>query len=141
MSIYFVETTAAEQREYLCQWTERFYMENRRVQIVVDSMAAAQLIDQLLWTFSQSSFIPHVILSPGAAPPVEPVLIIPEPFQVPGFDTVICDCPTDVEFMSRFDTAVHFILRDDSERRQQSRVLWQRTRDRGLRPVHVRYGQ
>ena len=116
-------------------------MENRRVQIVVDSMAAAQLIDQLLWTFSQSSFIPHVILSPGAAPPVEPVLIIPEPFQVPGFDTVICDCPTDVEFMSRFDTAVHFILRDDSERRQQSRVLWQRTRDRGLRPVHVRYGQ
>jgi DNA polymerase-3 subunit chi len=140
-NIYFVETTAAEQREFLCRWTERFYMEKKRVQIVVDSMAAAQLIDQLLWTFSQSSFIPHVILSPGAAPPAEPVLIMPGAFRAAGFDAVICDCPADIEFMMRFDTAVHFILRDDSERRQQSRVLWQRARDLGLNPVHVPYGQ
>src|SRR5271157_5503066 len=77
MSIYFVETTVAEQRELLCRWTERFYMEKKRVRIVVDSMAAGQFIDQLLWTFSQSSFIPHTIFNPGAAPPSEPVLITP----------------------------------------------------------------
>ena len=115
-------------------------MENRRVQIVVDSMAAAQLIDQLLWTFSQSSFIPHVILSFGAPPPAEPVVITPGAFQVAGFDVVVCDCQSDIEFMGRFNEAVHFILRDDSERRQQSRVLWQRARDLGINPVHVPYG-
>jgi DNA polymerase-3 subunit chi len=141
MTIYFVETTVAEQRELLCRWTERFYMEKKRVRIVVDSMAAAQFIDQLLWTFSQSSFIPHTIFNSGAAPTSEPVSITPGEFEAAGFDAVICDCPADLEFMSGFESAVHFILRDDAERRQQSRILWQRARDSGLKPVHVPYGQ
>ena len=141
MSIYFAETTVAEQRELLCRWTERFYMEKKRVQIVVDSMAAAQFIDQLLWTFSQASFIPHMIFSPGGAPPAEPVLITPAEFQVAGFEAVVCDWPADLEFMTRFETAVHFILRDDTERLQQSRILWQRARDSGINPVHVPYGR
>ena len=142
MSIYFVETTVAEQRVLLCRWTERFLMEKKRVRVLVDSMAAAQFIDQLLWTFSQSSFIPHAILNPGGAEPSsEPVIITPGEFQVSGFNAVVCDCPADVEFMSSFDTAAHFILRDDTERRQQSRVLWQNARDLGLNPVHVPYEQ
>jgi DNA polymerase-3 subunit chi len=141
MSIYFVETTVAEQRESVCRWIERFYMEKRRVQVAVDSTASAQFIDQMLWTFSQSSFIPHAILSPGAAAPPEPVLIVPGEIQAAGFDVVVCDCPAGIEFMTKFDTAVHFILRDDSERRQQSRLLWQRARDLGLSPVHLPYGQ
>ena len=141
MSIYFVETTVAEQNELLCRWTERFYMEKKLVQVMVDSMAAAQFIDQLLWTFSQASFIPHVIFSQGNALPAEPVLITAGEFQAAGFEAVICDCPADLEFMSRFETAVHFILRDDAERRQQSRNLWQKARDSGINPVHVPYGR
>jgi DNA polymerase-3 subunit chi len=139
MSIYFVETAVSEQRELLCRWTERFYMENKRVLIVVDSTQAAQLIDQLLWTFSQASFIPHMIFSQGNALPAEPVLITVGEFQAAGVEAVICDCPVDLEFMSSFETAVHFILRDDTERRQQSRNLWQKARDSGINPVHVPY--
>jgi len=141
MDIYFVETTVAEQRELLCRWAERFYMEKKRVRIVVDSMAAGQFIDQLLWTFSQSSFIPHAIFNAGTRSPSEPVVITPGEFQAEGFEAVICDCPVSLEFMSGFKTAVHFILRDDLERRQQSRVLWQRARDSGFNPVHVPYEQ
>jgi DNA polymerase-3 subunit chi len=140
MSIYFVETTVAEQRELLCRWTERFYMEKKRVQIVVDSMYEAQSIDQLLWTFSQASFIPHVIFAPGGMPPVEPVLITPGEFAVAGFETLICDMPAGLEFMSKFETSVHFIIRDDDERRSRSRSLWQQARDSGANPVHIPYG-
>ncbi|MDA8306372.1 MAG: DNA polymerase III subunit chi [Deltaproteobacteria bacterium] len=137
--IYFVETTTGEQRDFLCRWTERFYSEKKRVRIVVDSMAAAQLIDQLLWTFSQQSFIPHAIFNPGATRPEEPVVITPGQFRTDGFDAVVCDSQADLEFMSLFETAVHFILDDDLERKQQSRVLWQRARDSGLDPIHVPY--
>lgn len=139
MSIQFVETTVAEQRDLLCRWTERFYMERKRVRILTDSMAAAQYIDQLLWTFAQSSFIPHAIAGPGEKSPAEPVIITPGEFQAIGFDALVCDCPADLEFMSGFQTAVHFILRDDEERKQQSRILWQKARDSGLNPVHVPY--
>ncbi len=141
MTIYFAETTVAEQSELICRWAERFYMEKKRVQIVVDSTAAAQLIDQLLWTFSQSSFIPHMIFSPGGAPPAEPVLITAAEFQVVGFGALVCGRQADLEFMTRFETAVHFILRDDTERLQQSRSLWQSARDSGINPVHVPYGR
>jgi DNA polymerase III subunit chi len=140
MSIYFVETAVAEQRELLCRWTERLYMENKRVRIVVDSTQSAQLIDQLLWTFSQASFIPHMVFSQGNALPDEPVLITVGEFQAAGFEAVVCDCPVDLEFMRGFETAVHFILRDDTERRQHSRDLWQKARDSGINTVHVPYG-
>ncbi len=140
-SIHFVETTLNEQKDLLCRWTERFYSERKRVRIVVDSTAAAQLIDQLLWTFSQSSFIPHAIFSPGgAAQPDEPVLITPGEFNVDGFDALVCDCAADIEFMSRFDSAVHFILTDDPKRKEKSRGLWLKARNSGLNPIHVPSG-
>jgi len=137
MTIYFAETTVAEQRELLCVWTERFYMERKPVQILVDSLLEAQSVDQLLWTFSQSAFIPHIIFNREDAAPAEPVLITPGEFRVPGFETVLCDRPADFEFMCKFETAVHFIMRDDEERRGQSRVLWQRARAAGADPIHV----
>ncbi len=140
MTLYFAETTVAEQRDLLCRWTERFYNEKRRVQILVDSTPAARFIDQLLWTFSQASFIPHIILNSGDNPPEEPVLITLSEIHAAGFDAVICDSPAGLDFMSGFDTAVHFILRDDAERRQESRVLWQRARDIGITTVHCPYG-
>ena len=141
MTLYFVETTVTEQRPLLCDWAERFYTEKQKVQIVVDSTPAAQYIDQLLWTFSQSSFIPHLILGPDKEDLVEPVLITIGEIQIPGFTTVLCDAPVSFEFMAGFETVVHFILRDDPERRQESRLLWQRVRDMKMNPVHIAYKQ
>ncbi|MDR3567715.1 MAG: DNA polymerase III subunit chi [Syntrophobacteraceae bacterium] len=138
-SIYFVETRTGEQKNQLCRWTDRLYLERKPVRIVVDSPAAAQLIDQLLWTFSQSSFIPHAVVNEGAERGQEPVAITCGQFPVPGFDAVVCDFQADLEFMSLFETAVHFILGDDPERRQKSRNLWQRARESGLNPIHVPY--
>ena len=84
MTIYFAETTVAEQRELLCRWTERFYIEKKPVQILVDSLYEAQSIDRLLWTFAQGSFIAHSIFNPGGAPPEEPVVITQGEFRSPG---------------------------------------------------------
>lgn len=136
-AIYFVETTAGEQKDLLCRWCERLYLEGMRVRIVVDSLAAARLIDQLLWTFSQAAFIPHAVLNPGGPSPEEPVAITVGQFPAQGFQAVVCDCPADPEFMSLFETAVHFIISDDPELTRQSRLLWLGARDLGLGPVHV----
>jgi DNA polymerase-3 subunit chi len=140
MIIYFAETTVAEQRGLLCRWTERFHTEKKPVQILVDSMYEAQTIDQLLWTFAQGSFIPHSIFNPGEAPPDDPVVITPVEARLSGFDTLICDLPADLEFIFEFETAVHFIMRDDEQRRGQSRALWQKARESRADTVHVPYG-
>jgi DNA polymerase-3 subunit chi len=136
-AIYFVETTTEEQNGCLCRWIERFYLERKRVRVVVDSMARAQLIDQLLWTFSQQSFIPHEIFDSGQTQPGEPVVITPGRFPATGYEVLVCGCETEPEFMSLFETAVHLILGDDAQQKHKSRLLWQSARDMGLTPIHV----
>ncbi|MCE5334511.1 MAG: DNA polymerase III subunit chi, partial [Desulfobacteraceae bacterium] len=117
MKVYFAETTTEEQRGLLCRWAEHFCNRGQRVQIVVDSTPAAQYLDSLLWTFAQGSFVPHAIH--GASPeepPMEPVLICIGDMRVEGVTVVLCDAPVGFEFLQGFDTAVHFILRDDPEK-------------------------
>ncbi|MEN6441482.1 MAG: DNA polymerase III subunit chi [Syntrophobacter sp.] len=140
MPLYFVETAVSEQKKLLCQWAERLYGEGRRVQIVVDSTPSARFIDEMLWTFAQGSFVPHAVFSPGKeGGQDEPVLITVEQKRIEDRDTLLCDTPASIEFMLLFDTAVHFVLRDDPARREQSRSFWQKARESGARPIHVPY--
>jgi DNA polymerase-3 subunit chi len=138
--LFFVETRSAEKRATLCRWVERFYEEGKHVLVVTDSTLAAQHLDQMLWSFSQSSFIPHrVVTHPGGQPPGEPVIILPNPMFLPGFEVVIADSHVGVEFLGQFAIAVHFVLTDDPDQRQKSRLLWQAARDHGWSLQHVQY--
>ena len=136
--IYFVETKAEGQRIVLCRWVERFYGGGGKVQVVVDSTQAAQYIDQLLWTFSEASFIPHRIVGPGGrGDPVEPVVITVGEARMEGFDRLVCDGRVQLDFMLLFPVAVHFVVTDEPERKQDSRLIWQKARDLGVRLQHV----
>lgn len=139
MTVYFVETSASEQGELLCRWAEKLSVQGR-TQVVVESTQAAQFIDQLMWTFSQSSFIPHSILGTDpSSVEFDTVVIVIGEKRLEGFNTVICDMSVDFDFLAGFETAVHFILRDDEERKRESRQMWRKTRDAGLHAVHVPY--
>lgn len=138
-TLFFVETSGAEKRKVLCQWVERFYEEGLRIVVVTDSSQAAQHLDQMLWSFSQSSFIPHRIVARTPAEGViEPVIIVPNALTVPGYEVAVADSPVTLHYLQPFTTAVHFVLTDDPDQRQDSRLLWQNARDHGwtLRHLH-----
>lgn len=138
--LYFVETKAAEQRMLLCQWVELFHESGRKVQVLADSTLAAQHLDGMLWTFSQSSFIPHRILSvDGSLDGEESVVISVGEVFMPGWDVLICDCPAGLELMGRYPVALHFITQNEPERLQASRILWQQARDQGVGTQHIPY--
>ena len=60
------------------------------VLVVTDSTIAAQNLDQMLWSFSQESFVPHrIITRPGQEPPLEPVVIVSSSMFLPGFQVVV----------------------------------------------------
>lgn len=138
--LYFVETKAAEQRSLLCQWVEHFYEAGKRVQVLASSSLAAQHLDQMLWTFSQSSFIPHRVLSGQDTSDVqEPVVITVGELHVRGSEVLICDGSARLDFMLLYPVAIHFIILEDQDRRGESRLLWQRGKDRGVELRHVAY--
>ncbi len=137
-TVLFIETRGADKRMALCQQVERFYEEGRRVVVVTDSTLAAQHLDQMLWTFSQPSFIPHrVVTGPLEMPIIEPVIIVPSPLAIPGYDVVVADSRVTLDFLQHFSTAIHFVLTDDPDQRQDSRLLWQAARDQGLVLQHI----
>jgi DNA polymerase IIIc chi subunit len=149
--IYFVETTTSDRRMSVCQWVDTFYEQGRRVQVVTDSTSAAQHLDQMLWTFAQGSFIPHRIYqadraanTDGSPNPyateteiMEPVVLTIGNELAPGYEVVVADSPADLDFLLRYQIAVHFVLLDSAEQRQESRLLWQRARDQGVEVEHI----
>ncbi len=138
--IYFMETPSEGQRRLLCQWVECFYEEGKRVQVVVDSTMAAQHLDQMLWTFSQESFVPHSIFAFNKSSDlIEPVVITVGEVLLEGFEVLVCDAGVTLDFMRNYSEVVHFVLRDDLEKKQESRLLWQSARELGLVLRHVPY--
>jgi DNA polymerase-3 subunit chi len=137
--IHFIETRAEEQRNILCLWTELLYENGKRVQISVDSSMAAQHTDQLLWTFSQASFVPHRVASRDSSSFVEPVVITVGDLYLRGFDILLCEGAKHLDFMKLYRQAVHFVITNDEEKKQESRLLWQKAKDEGFQLRHVPY--
>jgi DNA polymerase-3 subunit chi len=60
VDFYVLKSAAAKQRwTVACRLTEKAYLRDLRVVIVNDTLADAQALDDLLWTFNDRSFIPH----------------------------------------------------------------------------------
>jgi len=62
VSFYVLNGTASQQRfRYACRLTEKAYLRGMRVAILGQSAAEIRSLDDLLWTFSDRSFVPHRI--------------------------------------------------------------------------------
>lgn len=138
--IFFVESPSSEQRLMLCRWVEHFHAQKKRIQIVVDSTMAARHLDTMLWTFSDESFIPHRIAERSLTDPLPTeILITVGEVYVRGCEILMADSSVGLDFMKNFSWAVHFVLQDDSEHKQESRILWQRARESGFAVRHIPY--
>jgi DNA polymerase III subunit chi len=62
VDFYVLKSAAPRQRwAFACRLTEKAYLRDLSVVIVNDTLADAQALDDLLWTFNERSFIPHKV--------------------------------------------------------------------------------
>jgi DNA polymerase-3 subunit chi len=94
----------------------------------------ARQIDELLWTFSQGSFIPHrIVRETLAEPPLEPVVIGVNQPPAPGrWDVLINLAPDVPEFFSRYERVAE-VVDGNPARRELSRERYRFYRDRGYK--------
>ena len=64
----------ARQR-FACRLAEKAYRHSNTVHIEVTDLAAARVMDEMLWTFRDGSFVPHDVVEPGAGDGPSPVTI------------------------------------------------------------------
>jgi DNA polymerase III subunit chi len=130
VDFYVLKSAAAQQRwAFACRLTEKAYLRDLRVVIVNDSPADTRVLDDMLWTFNERSFIPHQICLNAQAPdPATKVYLTALPMATPAADLLVNLTDRLPEQWERFPRIAEIIDADD-ERRRLGRERFKSYRD------------
>jgi DNA polymerase-3 subunit chi len=130
VDFYVLKSAAAKQRwAFACRLTEKAYLRDLRIVIVNDTLADAQALDDLLWTFNERSFVPHkVCLDEHSADPATPVHITLEPTNAPVADLLVNLTARLPAHWERYPRIAE-IIDADEERRRLGRERFKSYRD------------
>jgi DNA polymerase-3 subunit chi len=60
VDFYVLDSSTNRQRwTFACRLTEKAYLRDLNVVLLSDTVAEAEALDELLWTFTERSFVPH----------------------------------------------------------------------------------
>jgi DNA polymerase-3 subunit chi len=123
------EDTGENRQHYACRLTDKAYRQGRKVYIHTNSPGETQILDRLLWTFRDQSFVPHGI-SGSADLETTPVIIGDQEPPQQADDVLINLSPLVPSFFSRFQRVAE-IVDQQEEVKRSSREHYQFYRDRG----------
>lgn len=134
VDFYVLEDDAGQARErFACRLAEKAWRLKHSIYLHAASPREAERLDALLWTFSDRSFLPHVLDGPD----LDPALAAATPVRVgtgpdPAFEAqLLVNLDGEVPlFFSRFERVAEIIAGDDAQR-AQGRERFRFYRDRG----------
>jgi DNA polymerase-3 subunit chi len=135
VDFYVVTSDSDDARLKLaCRIAEKAMRNDKSVFIHTDQAHEAQRLDDVLWTFSAGSFVPHRIVTSGdTTDTLEPVLIGTGECPVRERCDVMINLGEDVpEFFSRYDRVVE-VVDANARRRNAGRARYRYYRDRGYK--------
>jgi len=122
-----------EKEKFICAITEHRYEQGNSVYIYVKSPEQASALDDLLWKFNPSSFIPHEIYHPDKT--IESPVVIGAKYPVGRqFDYLIVASDyseNDMSFIKRFSNIIDFAEKYDESLVHASRKRYSLLRDEG----------
>ena len=76
LSFYILQSESLHDRYFFaCRLIEKAYQNGQFCYVLMDSLAEAQTLDDMLWTFRAGSFIPHQLVTQAPPNVVSQVLI------------------------------------------------------------------
>lgn len=130
VDFYVLRSAAPEQRwNFACRLAEKAYLRDLRVVILAESAAAAERLDDLLWTFSDASFVPHALCTDdGTAADPAPVHLTADASRAPQADLLVNLSDRMPPDPARF-ARIAEIVDADAERRRLGRERFKSYRD------------
>jgi DNA polymerase-3 subunit chi len=131
INFYVLQSSKANARlEFVCRLTEKIYNKGHRILLHTNNTRHTEMIDDLLWTWKQGSFIPHEIHS-GDTEPDCPIVISHQPELKTDMQDVLINMADEIPFFfSQFDR-VSEIVDQSEETRQSARKRYRFYQDRG----------
>jgi DNA polymerase-3 subunit chi len=135
VDFYVLNGTAPQDRwRYVCRLTEKAYLQGMRVAILAQGADDLRALDDLLWTFSDHSFVPHKVCTDQSdkdtATPVRLMQALPagDSFAADVLVNLSQQMPAGIERFAR----IAEILDADPERRRLGRERFKAYRDQQL---------
>jgi DNA polymerase-3 subunit chi len=137
--IRFIGVTQEDQRHALarlCKALGDHVQAGRRVVICTPDADFSQRLDQLLWTFEEDAFVPHVVVGDEAVSPLNPVLLT---HRDPGHlraDVFVNFAPTPLSpSQIEGEVLVYELFRQDKpDGIEMGRLKWAGYKSAGLEP-------
>jgi DNA polymerase-3 subunit chi len=117
---------------HACQQVDKAYQQQQGVFVRVESDAAAQRMDELLWTFRDQAFIPHELIS--AQSPSHPrimALIGVNERPPAAFQSLLINLSNDLPAQLDDVMRVIEVVDADLMHKQQARERYKQYRDKG----------
>lgn len=119
-------------RTYACRLVEKAYLQDHRVVVRLGSGQDVDDFDELLWRFSDRSFVPHEVAG-GDAPRTAPVLLTSDE-DPPGPADVLVNLADDVPpWFARYARVAELVGGADASR-EAGRGRFRYYREQGLEP-------
>ncbi|KTD40162.1 DNA polymerase III subunit chi [Legionella parisiensis] len=112
-----------------CRLLEKAYAKGHKVYVLCNNKQDAELLDELLWTFKEDSFIPHNLQGEGPEPP--PPIQIGYEHEPRGFNDILLNLSHSIpSFYTRFKRIMELVINEETEK-EQSRVHYRDYRAKG----------
>ena len=127
VDFYLLSKPEADARWLIaCRLVEKAYFKGHRVFVFCDNQHDAELIDELLWTFKEESFIPHNLQGEGPEPP--PPIQIGYQNEPRGFNDILLNLANHIPpFYSKFKRVIELVS-DNEAQKEQSRTHYKEYR-------------
>jgi DNA polymerase-3 subunit chi len=129
VDFYLLGQGSDDRERIACRLTEKVQRLGHRVYVLAADPQSAREIDELLWTYSQGSFVPHALLQDGINAEEHPVLVgHDEP--PPALSDVLLNLANDVPaWIGRFARVAELVgPGDDDKARGRERYRFYRER-------------
>ena len=130
VDFYIIEDSAATARQhFVCRLAEKAWQQGHKVYIHTDDAGQSSLLDDLLWTFRDGSFLPHSL---DSGPDADSVMVhIGHSDEPLHHDDVLINMGQSVPlFFSRFKRVAE-VIAGDEQAKQAGRERFRFYRERG----------
>ncbi len=112
-----------------CRLLEKAYAKGHKVYVLCNHQRDAELLDELLWTFKEDSFIPHNLQGEGPEPP--PPIQIGHEKEPRGFNDILLNLSDAIPaFYPKFKRIMELVINEETKK-EQSRMRYKNYRANG----------
>lgn len=131
VNFYLLKQNTNQARQALaCRLAEQQSKQGQHVCLLTDSADTARELDQLLWSFTPDSFVPHALVDDALAASVP--VVISAGTAAPAASTCVLNLGLEPIADHAGLTAIAEFILNDEEARTQSRVRWNHYKQLGF---------